>query len=160
MKEWLKAVLALLACVSLNSESVLVILPLEMICRHIGVIFLLLQLVHLFVTSHVGLKHCCQLLVTVKILGEVGEPSYRAIPSAAHAPTNYEAPRLQLSWRCFTTVFSFPLISQEQMTADLYYSKFIVACGSLMCPAVTTACQAVLDTRLRPMWTLAAQGHA
>lgn len=126
----------------------------------IRVIFLLLQLVHLFVTSHVGLKLCCQLLVTVKILGEVGEPSYRAIPSAAHAPTNYKAPRLKLSWSCCTAVFCFPLISQEQMTDDLYYSKFIMACGSLMCPAVTTACQAVLDTGLWPMWTPAAPGHA
>lgn len=106
----------------------------------IRVIFLLLQLVHLIVTSHVGLKFCCQLLVTVKVLGEVGEPACRAIPSAAHAPTNYEAPRLNLSWSCCTAVFSFPLISQEQVTADLYYSKFIVACGSLKCPAVTTAC--------------------
>lgn len=32
MKEWLKAVLALLTCISLNPESTVVILPLEIIC--------------------------------------------------------------------------------------------------------------------------------
>lgn len=89
----------------------------------------------------------------------MGEPAYRAIPSAAHAPTNYVAPELNLSWSCSPAVFSFPLISQEQTTADLYYSKRVVACGSLMCSAVTAACQAVLDRGLWPVWTLAAQGH-
>jgi len=106
--------------------------------RSIGVIFLLCHLVHLFVTAHGGLKLSCQLLVAVKLLGEVGEPAYRAVPPAAHAPTNYAAPGLTLSWSCSTAGLRFPLISQEhawQTTADLCNSKCVSALGQLMYPA-------------------------
>lgn len=107
--------------------------------RSIRVIFLVLQLVRLLITAHVGLEFSCQLLVAVKLLGEVGEPAYLVIPSAAHAPTDCAAPGHGLSWSCYATMFCFPLISQEhawQVTADLYHSKCISSVGQLIHPAV------------------------
>lgn len=52
--------------------------------------FLLCRLVRLFVTAHEGV------LAAVKLLGEVGESGYRAVPSAAYAPTSYTTPGLTL----------------------------------------------------------------
>lgn len=81
--------------------------------RSIRVVFLVLQLVRLLITAHVGLEFSCQLLVVVKLLGEVGEPAYLVIPSAARAPTNCAAPGHGLSWSCYAAMFCFPLISRE-----------------------------------------------
>lgn len=75
--------------------------------------FLDCQLLHLFVTAHAGLKVSYQMLVAVRVLGEVGEAAYCAIPCAAHAPTSYASPGLALSRSCSAAVFCFPLFSQE-----------------------------------------------
>lgn len=93
-------------------DETTVILPPERLCKvhqsHVSVLHLVLLM-----RAHIGLKHSYQLLVAVKLLGEVGEPAYLVIASAALAPTNYAAPGHGLSWSSRIAVFYFPLISQE-----------------------------------------------